>query len=136
MTPLFRGGLLLILLLGTTSCSHDGPVEQFMTAYNNHDVDAMLALTTADVRWMSVTGKDIAIETGNQAELGTTLIGFFADRPHSRSRHRSIEYSDAFVYTLEEAYAASGKSQCSVGIYELRDQKIANVWYFPAHQCP
>ena len=42
------------------------------------------------------------------------------------------------VSTVEEAnWEADGerKSQCSVGVYEIRNDKVLNVWYFAAHAC-
>lgn len=133
---IFYRALLLLLLAGGASCGNDSIVEQFMDAYNNHSVDAMLELTTDDVRWMSVAGDKISIEADGKVALRSAMTDFFANRLHARSRHRSIKRSSSFVYTLAEAYAASGERQCSVSIYELQRNKIANVWYFAAQQCP
>mgnify|MGYP001054908877 CR=1 FL=1 len=113
-------------------------VEKFIGAFNRHDVDAMLALSAPDIHWMSISRQQLAIETSTQASLRDAMVSYFESMPSARSRIRSIHSSGEFVYTLEQAVWQSNgveKSQCSVAVYELREQKIVHVWYFPAHRC-
>jgi hypothetical protein len=114
-------------------------VERFIAAFNQHNVDAILELSAVDMRWMSVSGEQISIETSTHAELREAMGGYFESTPSARAEVRSISESGSFVITLEEAFWSSGgaeKSRCSVAVYELFEQKIQNVWYFPAHHCP
>jgi hypothetical protein len=115
------------------------PVERFVSAFNQHDVNGMIELTTPDVRWMSVSGKQISIEASTHAELSAAMTGYFESTPGARAEIGSISESGQFVHTLERAFwLADGaeRSQCSMAVYELLDGKIQNVWYFPTHQCP
>jgi len=114
-------------------------VERFIAAFNQHNVDVMLELSAVDMRWMSVSGEQISIETSTHAELREAMGSYFESTPSARAEVRSISESGSFVSTLEEAFWSSGgaeKSRCSMAVYELFEQKIQNVWYFPAHQCP
>lgn len=113
-------------------------VEEFIDAFNRHDVNAMLAMTTPDIHWMSISAQQLSIETSTQAQLRDAMTSYFESVPSARSRLRSIDSSGAFVYTLEEATWLSRdeqKSQCSIAVYEFNEQKIRHVWYFPAHRC-
>ena len=114
-------------------------VERFIAAFNQHNVDAMLELSAVAVRWMSVSGEQISMETSTHAELREAMGGYFESTPGARAEVRSISESGSFVSTLEEAFWSSGgaeKSRCSMAVYELVEQKIQHVWYFPAHRCP
>ena len=113
-------------------------VERFIEAFNKHDVEAMLTQASSDSRWMSIAGQKLSTETSTHEELRSAMTGYFESIPSARSEVRSIKESGPFVYTLEEAFWSSNgteKSQCSVAVYELSENKIQNVWYFPAHDC-
>lgn len=114
-------------------------VKGFIEAFNQHDVDAMLESSAADLRWMSVSGDQVAIQTSTHTELREAMSGYFESTPGARAEIRSISGSGPFVHTVEEAFWSSGgveKSQCSTAVYELAEQKIRNVWYFPEYPCP
>jgi hypothetical protein len=115
-------------------------VERFVDAFNRHDIDGMLELTTGDVRWMSLSDQQASVETSTQAELRDAMTSYFATTPSARARIRHITESGPFVHTVEEALwrAADGaeKSQCSMAVYELSEHRIRNVWYFRAFNCP
>lgn len=113
-------------------------VEQFLSAFNQQDVDAMLEFSAPDMRWMSVSGDRVSVETSTHAELRAAMAGYFESTPGTRSEIQSISESGPFVHTLEKAFWISDgaeRSQCSMAVYELLDGRIQNVWYFPAHQC-
>jgi len=113
-------------------------VERFIEAYNQHDVEAMLELSAPDIRWMSVSGQRISVQASDRIELGDAMASYFTSIPEARAELLSMSESGAFVNTLEEAFwSVDGieKSQCSLAVYEVADDKIKNVWYFPAHQC-
>lgn len=115
-----------------------GLVERFVAAFNQQDVDAMLEFSTADLRWMSVSGDRISIETSTHAALRDAMTGYFESTPGARAEILSTSKSGPFVHTLEKVFWLSGgteKSQCSMAMYEILDGKLQNVWYFPAHQC-
>ncbi|MBW8189663.1 nuclear transport factor 2 family protein [Neiella marina] len=113
-------------------------VERFVNAFNEREVTAMLALTTSDLRWMTITGEQLSTETNSQQQLQEAMQGYFNSVPSARSAIRSIEQSGPFVYTVEQAFwSVDGveKSQCSLAVYELTASLIKNVWYFPSHAC-
>lgn len=113
-------------------------VEQFIEAFNEKDVNAMLALSAPDLSWMSISGDQLSIETSSHAELHAGMTDYFQSTPGTRSKVRSMKETGTFVYTVEEAFwlsAGEEKSQCSIAVYEFNGDKIQNVWYFPEHSC-
>ncbi len=113
-------------------------VERFVSAFNEHDVDAMLEFAAPDMRWMSVSGDRISVETSTHAELLAAMAGYFESTPGARAEILSVSESGRFVHTLEQAFWPSGgaeRSQCSMAVYELIEGTIQSVWYFPAHPC-
>lgn len=114
-------------------------VMQFIGAFNEKNVDAMLAIAAPDMRWMSVMGDQVAVETSTHAELRAAMESYFESTPGTRAEIRAISEGGPFIHTLEEAFWTSGgteRSQCSMAVYELSEQYIQNVWYFPSHACP
>ena len=98
----------------------------------------MMDLAAPDMRWMSISGQQIAIETSNHAELRKAMLSYFESSPSTKSEICYLHESGAFVYALEEAFWSTKgveKSQCSMAVYELVGGKLQHVWYFPAHQC-
>lgn len=129
---------LLFFCQGVFAGDNSELVERFVSAFNQQDLDAMLEFSAPDMRWMSISGSRISVETSTHAELRAAMAGYFENTPGARAEVRSISESGQFVHTLEKAFWLSGgaeRSQCSMAVYELLDGKLQNVWYFPAHQC-
>jgi ketosteroid isomerase-like protein len=124
---------------GVPASSNKDTVENFVEAFNRHDIDAMLELTTDDLRWMSLANEQLSIEASNQRELREAMASYFASTPSARAEIRSITESGPFVHTVEEALWSSHgakKNQCSMAVYEILEGNVHNVWYFPVHECP
>jgi hypothetical protein len=137
-------GLLTLVAIGASpNAQNERPpgetlVRSFVAAYNAHDVPAMMAFCADDIRWLSVTGDKMNIETESAKLLAEAMQRYFKLFPSSQSEQRSLAVSGPFVSTVEEARweTKNGmRKQCSIGVYELANGKIKNVWYFPAHAC-
>lgn len=113
-------------------------VLAFIEAYNTQDVDEMLALVTADIRWMSVEGVRIRMQTVGKEALGSGMRGYFDNLPSARAEVRDIRQLDDFVTVVEAAlWEENGvaQSQCAISVYQVSAGLISNVWYYPARQC-
>ena len=98
----------------------------------------MLEACAEDIVWMSVGADEIAVEASGAGALREGMTAYFESLPSARSVLRSAVQSGPFVSTVEEARWEAGgetRSQCSAAVYEVRDGKIRNVWYFPSHEC-
>jgi len=111
-------------------------VEALMRAFNAHDVDAMLACVTDDVEWFHVQGASLAVETSGKEALRTGMTSYFEGIPSARSALEKSMISGRFVTVRERASwqdkNGEERSQASVAVYEIRDGRVARVWYYPA----
>lgn len=71
-------------------------VENFVEAFNRHDVDAMLDVATEDIRWMSLADEQLSVETSNQAQLREAMADYFVNVPSARAEILS-NYGDRSV---------------------------------------
>ncbi|NND60232.1 MAG: nuclear transport factor 2 family protein [Gammaproteobacteria bacterium] len=115
-------------------------VDEFMTAFNAHDIDAMLVHADEDIRWMSITGDQLVTETSGQQQLREMLAEYFENIPSTQSAIMASERGGPFIMTVERATWTGSdgekKSSCSNAVYEIRDRVILNVWYiYPAYSC-
>jgi hypothetical protein len=133
--------LLLSLLVGAPQAAEDPTLSQvrlFVAAFNDHNVDAMLKLSTGDVAWFSISGSTIGIEARGHDALRTGMTQYFEGLPSARSELLSVSRSGPFVTAVEKAmWTQDGqpRSQCSVSVYEVAEGLIHHVWYYPAHPC-
>ena len=95
----------------------------------------MLSLTTDDIRWMSVDGAGVSVETGDANELRQAMVEYFEARASSHSRLLNIHANGPFVTTLEQAGSEDRAGQCATAVYEFSGQLIKNIWYYRAHTC-
>ena len=113
-------------------------VRDFVKAYNAHNIEAMLRFCAPDIRWMNIEGDSLSTETTADFKLDEAMRKYFKGTPSAHSELRSLIVNGPFVSTIEEATWERGgkkRQQCSIGVYEIRDTRIKNVWYFPAHDC-
>lgn len=112
---------------------------EFVVAYNQHDIPAMMSMVHEDIKYMFISGDQIHKETDGKAHLSRYLIPFFNNKPKAKSEVRSSQKSGNFIQLLEEAVFEDSqgrkRNQCSISMYQLKDGLILNVWYFDAHAC-
>lgn len=129
------------LLSAPIALAADGTatVKQFVNAFNQRQIDTMLELAAPNMQWMSVSGHTISTETSDHDQLKKAMQSYFASVPSAQSTLLQLNQSGQFVYALEKAswlVKEQKKSQCSMAVYELANDKIQHVWYFASHQCP
>lgn len=126
------------LILGTSFAWAQSPgdvVERYLAAYNDHDVAAMLALAHPDIRWLSIDGDRLRVETEGADALGEALRDYFETVPSARSTIESMMVAGNRVSVRERAHweSKSGpQSQAALSVYEIADGQVRRVWYFPA----
>nr|WP_281347653.1 nuclear transport factor 2 family protein [Marinicella rhabdoformis] len=125
--------------LKQNSVTETDVAQRFVSAYNAHDIPAMMALVHDDIKYMFISGDQIHTETNGKDHLNRYLVPFFENKPNAKSRIRSSQKSGGFIQLLEEAVfvddEGNDRSQCSFSMYQLKNDVIINVWYFDAHAC-
>ena len=113
-------------------------VEQYISAWSQHDVETMSNLLSEDIRAMGVENDLIDVWTIGKDQTRDMIAGQFKASPTTRSEILDRSRLGKFVYVLENAQRdGDGEvhSQCAMSIYEVRDNLIANVWYFSEQSC-
>lgn len=130
----------LALLFGVrvTTADHaalSDTVRAFVEAFNARDIDAMDALVTDDVAWLSITPDGLRTETEGRAALQSAMVSYFSSCSSCRSTLGPLLESAQRVAVVETAHWQTDdgpKSQQSMAVYELDDGRIRRVHYFPA----
>jgi len=110
-------------------------VHAYTKAFNDRDVDSMLALATDDVEWISLQGRDLLMGADGAENLRATMLDYFKNCGSCRATLRWTKTTDERVVALEEAsWDADGerKAQNALSVYEFEVDKIRRVYYFPA----
>lgn len=112
-------------------------VRDLQRAFNAHDVEAMAASTQTNATWISIVKDSAVVETDGEVAMRESMTGYFKAIPSARSQIEDAMVSGSYVAIRERAFwqgKDSEQSQVALGVYEIRDGKIARVWYFPAER--
>lgn len=140
---LFPATLGLLVLASLADAMPPVDVEQrvrhFVEASNQHDVDAMLAATEPQFRWMQVAGDRLEVEVVGHDQLRSWLEGYFRSTPDARSTLATVTVDGAYASAVETVEFRDAdqrlQRQTATSVYEFSPAGlIRNVWYFPAQQ--
>ena len=134
---LCAGFLTLVGVVQAPPPDHARTVEAFVAAFNARDIDAMLALATDDIEWLSVDGTAVSVETSGKTALADSMRKYFASCPTCRSEVVIGTQTATRIAAVETATwtAASGaRSQRRLSIYEFAEGRIRRVFYYPAER--
>lgn len=118
-------------------------VHSYMAAFNDTDVAEMMELVSTKVEWVThMQGGGVAKADG-QSALRTTMDKYFAAVPTVRTEIEGLFAGGNFVSMRErvswtEQKKVAGemvdikKSTVSISVYEIEDNLIRRVWYYPA----
>ena len=132
----------LLLCVPMAQSQESGPanlrtVEHFVAAFNAHDVEAMGALVTADISWLSLDGGVLAVESSDKRELIADMHAYFKSCPTCRSSLSATVSTPERVSAVEIASwqgKTGAKSQTALSVYEFSEGLIHRVYYFPAER--
>ncbi len=115
-------------------------LRAYLDAFNRHDADAVAAFCAEDFKWYSIDGDKSSTDAENRVQLRDWLTGYFKSLPTVRSEFLSIEQTGPHLSVRERVSwdnkAGVPVSQQAHGIYEIRDNLIRRVWYFPSVKDP
>ena len=130
--------LLPSLCLAAEDAAPVSVVASYVAAYNDHDVEAMMAHCTDDVRWMTVSEAQVSVDADGKAQLRSAMVEHFKSSPATASELLSAEGHGPMVVAVERALADRNQPEaafCSASVYRLQDGLIRGVWYFDAYRC-
>ena len=112
-------------------------VERFVAAFNAHDVDAMAALVTADVEWVTVDGSQLRVEAAGRRALQASMTDYFESCPSCRAALSVVSATATRATTVETAswyVKHERRARQSIAVYEFDGPLIARVLYFPSER--
>ena len=111
-------------------------VRAALAAYNTRDAAAVAAHYADDIKWFGIAGEKTSIEGEGRAAVEKWLAGYFKSLPNVRAEISDVAQTGPHVSFRERvtwtANDGTRRAQSAIGIYEVRDGKIARAWYFPA----
>ncbi|MGH8078999.1 MAG: nuclear transport factor 2 family protein [Lysobacter sp.] len=123
------------LALAQAQNAQEAVVRRYVQAWNDEDVEAFLALSSADARTYrrdrdedGLAGRSIAGD--NATQRSAFYRGAFAKRPHARVDIVQLQTVDDIVMSREQVSGrGDGKISDELTVYQVRDRKICNVWH-------
>lgn len=118
-----------------TDTSAAAVVRRFVQAFNERNLDRMVAMLGPDFVWLNAAGDSLAVEVRGAGPLRASMEAYFRQLPSARSELEVVSVLGPWVSTIERAHwtSANGpRSQASVAIYEVRHGLVQRVWYFPS----
>lgn len=127
---LFASLLLLASCTPTQNVTGVMPVaEELVRAFNSHDPEAMGALVAPDFELFYVDESGEAVlSTTSRDQLIQEMKEYFAGNPSVQSAISASIDGPRYVSFREQIVGG----QSSIAVYEIHDQLIKRVWYYPA----
>lgn len=125
--------LFLVAPFPVSACDPVMRVEQFIAAFNERNLEGMLALAHEGIEWYSISGGQAHLETSGKAALSESLRAYFQRCPSCQSEISITGRNGHFVSARETAtWERHGKrmQQASLSVYELEQGTIRRVWYY------
>jgi hypothetical protein len=133
--------LQLVVTQGSFAAEAPNPNEQrvrdYVSAFNNREIDTMLGMVSDDIQWLSVAGDKITVETQGKPKLRESMAAYFKSTPSAKSELEWVQVTASRVAALERAawQSKSGpKSQAGLSVYEFSNGLISRVYYYPVEK--
>lgn len=135
---LFIGLLIVVFSLhGNEKMSQQTKIiSAYSAAWNANNLDEMAALMHPEIEWLSVVGSAVKVETKGKEQLVDSLKAWFESPSLPTGSLRDWSINGNFVAVTETASwlddAKQTQSQSSLTVYELEDNLIRRVYYYPS----
>jgi len=132
---------ILLMVLCLTACSDKAAaphpvIEAHVAAFNAQDLEAMQAQEHPDIEWLTVNASVMNTDVNGRDELALIMEDMFASPTQFTGRLRDWSVNGKHVSVTETAYwtdeNGEAQSQSTLTVYELEDNLIRRVYYFPA----
>jgi len=111
-------------------------IVSHVSAFNAGDVAAMGRLEHPDIEWINVENSALSIEVSGRAELASMMTDYMLANPTVTGTLRDWSINGDYVSVTETATwtntAGAQQSQSALSVYQIEDNLIRRVWYYPA----
>lgn len=113
-------------------------VNALIDAFNEHDPKKMVKLVDPGIElyYVGDNGKT-EMSLSSATDLEKEMSGYFRAVPDVKSTIKDLTVAGRFVSAQERVeWTRQGKkvSQFSLSVYEIQNEKIRRVWYYPAQR--
>ncbi|MFK8012293.1 MAG: nuclear transport factor 2 family protein [Marinicellaceae bacterium] len=103
-------------------------------AFNQQDVDKLVANVTEDMKYFYITADELIIETSGKAAFKQAMTNYFStgNKPQSSIESYVIDGTRISFKEVINYKNKGGKtiSSSAMGVYQYKDNKIIRAWYF------
>ena len=111
-------------------------IKEHVRAFNAGDVEAMTKMQHPNIEWLSVSGPRISVEVSGRDALARNMTSYFESPTRVTATLKGWSINLPYLSVTETASwttkDGTKKSQSSLTTYELEDNLIRRVWYYPA----
>jgi len=111
-------------------------ISAYSNAWNTKNISQMAALMHPDIEWLSVNDSIISVESKGKTQLVEAMREWFTDTNLTTGSLRDWSVNGNFVAVTETAAwldkSQKNQSQSSLTVYELQNNLIRRVYYYPS----
>ena len=111
-------------------------VSAHVDAFNEGDVAGMSKMQHPEIEWLNINGSTMTIQASGRAALAKNMQDYFNASTRVTGTLRDWSLNGDYVSVTEtvrwKAADGKAKSQSALTIYQLEDNLIRRVWYYPS----
>ena len=113
-------------------------ISDYVQSFNDCDLQAASTLMHEEIEWLTISGSSVDVTTQGKAALIEALTAYMTNGCSTVSTLSDWSVNGPHIAVKETAgwMNADGESQSqsATAVYEIEDQLVRRVWYFPAHR--
>lgn len=113
-------------------------ISDYVQSFNDCDLQAASILMHEEIEWLTITDSAVDATTQGKASLVEALTAYMAKGCSTVSTLSDWSVNGPHIAVKETASWTNAdgvfQSQSATAVYEIEDQLIRRVWYFPAHR--
>ncbi len=135
---IFMALVALSLLACTPPQSSDGHpvIMAYSQAYNDKDLAKMTSLMHPDIEWLSVSGEGMEVAAKGKDVLAAEMKRYFEAPTMPEGALNGWSLNGDYIAVTETASwtddAGQDKSQSALTVYQIENNLVRRVWYYPA----
>lgn len=111
-------------------------VSAHVDAFNEGDVAGMSKMQHPDIEWLNISGANISMQASGRAALAKNMEDYFKSSTRVKGTLSNWNLNGDYVSVTEtvrwKTTAGEAKSQSALTVYQLEDNLIRRVWYYPS----
>ena len=111
-------------------------VSAHVDAFNEGDVEGMSKMQHPNIEWLNINGSTMTVQASGRAALAKNMQDYFNASTRVTGTLKDWSLNGDFVSVTEtvrwKAADGKAKSQSALTVYQLEDNLIRRVWYYPS----